>query len=839
MNATFITCPAYHPLVSGRSGWNGPRRTRDTAPLKGEGLPAFRRSFSCSETPIGALVEATALGCYELWCNGERVGHISGEEPVYDELKPGFTDLRERVFTERYDLTPYLKYTNTLVAVVSSGWWQGRIAFDTFGQAPLAFACEVTLHYADGRSECITTDASWECTVAGPTLFADIYDGEYTDARMLHPADDMGLYTWSPAAPYQGYTGKAEPRLGPPVRLRTDLERHAVSAVLWRSIDDNGTTFGAIRPRMKRVGDGCEAVTLRPGEHLTVDLGQNFTGRPRITLSADCGTVVRLMVAEMLNDSGDAARGNDGPTGSVYVENYRSARADITYVARGGGQETHHPLYTFYGFRYVDITADETITLHAVRGEVLTSEMPELGSVTTDHALLDRFIENVSWGRRSNYLSIPTDCPQRDERLGWTADTQLFAGAAAYLSDIRLFMRKWLLDMRDAQKRLDGCYPDVAPDVLGGDFFGRAAWGDAGVIIPSVLYEMYGDTDILREHYPSMEAYMDYLARRGHDKAFSYGDWLAYVETDKQYISDAYYIYDARLMAQYSRILSYKKGDQYEQRALHYEALAETLISAFRSAYVKDGVLTETSQTAYLLALRFRLVDDVTRTACLAALTEDIRARGYMLTTGFIGTALLAPTLSEYGAHDLAYSLLLATHDPSWLYSVEQGATTVWERWNSYTRERGFGDVSMNSFNHYAYGAVVEWLYRTAAGIASDPEDPGFGHLLLAPVPDLRTGAALPAGQTQLRALSAHYDSVVGRIESAWHWQGECFVWRCRIPADVTATIRFPALTNGKPDPTRRTLTINGIAYTVGELCGNNRNGILEFELPAGSYEIF
>ncbi len=840
MKATFIAHPAYTVPVSGQPGWSGPRRTRDTEPPHGEGLPTFRRHFSCARAIAAATVEATALGVWELWCNGARVGRRIGDTIVYDELKPGFTDFHERVFTEQYDLTSYIGAENTLVAVLAPGWWQGRISFGLRRGEPLAFACAVEITYTDGSRETLSTDDTWECTIAGPTLFSDLYDGECTDARMVHPADDGMYYTWAPAVIYDGYHGKVEPRLGPSVRLRPDLERRAASAVLWRNVDDNGTAWGAIRPRMKRVGTGCEAVTLRPGEHLLVDLGQNFAGRPRMTLSANCGTTVTLTVAEMLNDSGDPDRGNDGPAGSVYVENYRSARAHLTYITRGGGQETHHPLYTFYGFRYIDITASETIEIHEVRGEVLTSDMTECGSLTTDHALLNRFIQNVSWGRRSNYLHIPTDCPQRDERLGWTADTHIFAGAAAYLSDIRDFMRKWLLDMRDAQLRRDGSYPDVAPDVLDGWFAGHAAWGDAGIMIPSVLYEMYGDTDIMREHYPSMETYMVYLARTGHDGSnASYGDWLAYEKTDKQYIADAYYIHDARLMAQYSRILSYHRGDYYDVRAAHYDTLAAELTDAWRAKYVHEGILTEHTQTAYLLALRFHLVEGETSKSCLSSLVDDIRARGCMLTTGFIGTGMIAATLTEYGEAQLVYSLLLATHDPSWLYSVLQGATTVWERWNSYTHARGFGDVSMNSFNHYAYGAVVEWLYRTAAGIMTDPENPGYGHLILAPTPDLRRGEDLPDGQTTLARLSAHYDSVAGRIESDWQWQGDRLLWRCTVPDGVTATIRFPALTAGIPDPTRKTLTINDIRYTIGELCGTNHAGTFEFELPGGHYELY
>ncbi len=838
MNASFVVCPAYRVPELGPLGWTGPRRTRDGEARIGEGLPAFRHHFTCRENPLSACIEVTALGVFELFCNGERVGHIHDNHVEYDELKPGSTDFRRRVYTYRYDLAPYLAHENTLVAVVASGWWCGRISFGAFGMEPPAFACEVTLRYTDGE-EIIRTDDTWSCTVAGPTLFADIYDGEYTDARMMHPSDEMNFYSWEPVAVYDGYHGKAEPRLGPPVRLRLDLERHAESAILWRNIDEDGTDYGCIRPRMKRVGEGCEAVTLRPGEHLTVDLGQNFAGRPRITLTGECGTTVRLTVAEMLNTSGERARGDDGARGSVYVENYRSARSDITYIMRGGGQETHHPLYTYYGFRYIDITASETVEIHSVRGEVLTSEMPEIGGISTDNELLNRFIQNVEWGRRSNYLHVPTDCPQRDERLGWTADTHIFAGAAAYMSDIRAFMRKWMVDARDSQEVLDGAYADVIPHVLDNAFAGRAAWGDAPLIIPSVLYEMYGDIETMREHYPAMERYMDYLSRNGYEGGgTAYGDWLAYEKTDKRYVAVAYYAHDARLMEGYSRILSRTPGDAYDRRAAHYHTLREEIGAYFTTRYVQGGHLTETSQTAYVLALAFDLVAGDVRTECERMLVDKIRENGYRLSTGFVGTGLLAATLTKIGEEQLVYSLLLGTEDPSWLYSVVQGATTVWERWNSYTHARGFGDVSMNSFNHYAYGAVTEWLYRTAAGIMTDPENPGFGHLVLAPMPDLRTDEEVPAGQRRLGRLSAYYDSVAGRVESAWHFVGDRFVWRCTVPSEITATIRFPALTDGKLDPARRTLTVNGVDYTIGELCGVSRDGVMEFELPSGRYEI-
>ncbi len=840
MNAAFILDPGYTLPKSDEPGWTGRYRTReDEAPL-GEGLPTFLRRFTCRAGLTKAVMEATALGIFEVWCNGERVGHRTDGGTIYDELKPGSTEFDSRVFSYRYDLMPYLAGENILVAQVSPGWWSGRISFGAFGMGQPCFACEITLTYADGSTERVATDETWQATEAGPTLFADLYDGEQTDARIPHPALCPSAYSWTEVFLCTDYKGKVEPRIGPPVRLRADLRRHAVSAVLWRRIDDDGTTYGCIRPRMKRVGDRCECMTLRAGEHLTVDLGQNFAGVPAITLSAGVGVEVTLTVSEMLNDTGSRERGADGAQGTVYVANYRSARAHIGYITRGGERESYRPMFTYYGFRYVDITAEEDITIHEVTGEVMTSDMDEVGHIETDSPCLNRFISNAEWGRRSNYLHVPTDCPQRDERLGWTADTHIFAGAAAYMSDIRGFMRKWLGDARDAQEKTGGAYPDVIPHVLDSSFAGRAAWSDAGIIVPHVLYEMYGDIDTIREHYASMERYMEYLSQFGYEGGdTAYGDWLAYEPTDKRYVAVCFYAHCARLMEQYSYILSYEPGDFYRGRAEHYQALHKEIVAHFEKRYIQDGMLSETSQTAYVLALHFGLVSGEVYDHCKAALCRKIKENGYKLSTGFLGTAYLVETLAKIGETKLAYSLLLQTEDPSWLYSVKQGATTVWERWNSFTHERGFGDVSMNSFNHYAYGAVVEWLYRTAAGIRTDMENPGFGHIVLAPQPDLRRGEELPRGQQPLRFVRASYDSVVGYIESAWHFEDDTFVWTCTVPADVTASLYFPALTNGMPDPARRTLTVNGVKYTIGELCGVNREGVMEFELPAGTYTIY
>lgn len=835
---TFIICPAYAGQPY-RRPWGTERHSYRDLPETGAGLPTFRFHFRLAEQPRTAVLEIATLGFFDLYCNGARVGVPYDGGTHYDELKGGMTDYRVRTESVRYDLLPYLAQENGLYCILSPGFYAGRISFGVFGLGSPALAAELTLTYADGRTETYGTDTTWETTVAGPTLYADLYDGETIDARLPQPWEPYTPYRWQPAAVYP-YEGAVSPRRNRPIRLRSDLTRGPISAVVWRQTEENGTDYGAIVPRCKRVGADAAHVTLYRGEHLLFDFGQNIVGRPRVVMNAVAGTQCVLRFSEMLNDSGSRARGNDGPRGSLYLANYRTAHALLGYTAAGGQGEVCEPIHTFYGFRYLEIEASETVEILSVTGQVMTADLPETGTVETDDPELDRLFANAVWGRRGNYLHLPTDCPQRDERLGWSGDTQIFFPAAAYLADVRLFAAQWLRDAADSQESLDGAYGDVIPHVLGAENGGNAGWGDAGIIVPDVLLRMYGDTESLREHFNSMERYMDFLARYGEGLGgrTAYGDWLAYEPTEGAYIALAYYAYDASLMQKYCRVLSQGEGDLYDRRAAHYEAVHRRLCDAFTARYVREGHLTETSQTAYLLALRFHLVTGEVQQNTVRALADKIRAADYTLSTGFLGTGILLDTLSEVGRTDLAYSLLLQTRDPSWLYSVRQGATTIWERWNSYTRERGFGNPDMNSFNHYAYGAVVSWMFSTAAGIRPDPESYGFVHPILAPEPDLRPVSDIPSGQRRLCHLRATYDSPYGRIESGWAHEGGDFVYRCSIPQGITATVHFPLVTDCAPDPTRREIRINGLSYTAGELCGERRGATLIFELSGGTYEI-
>ena len=821
-NAKFICNPAArpaprpHPWDHGFRYFSSPEITIEPV----NGLSIFRGDFDLPEGTASVKLSATALGIFDVYVNGHLVGN--------EELKPGWTDYHCRVFEFNYDVTALCVKENVVTAAVSNGWWSGRITMGEYGTREPAFAAAITCLDGEGKELLsFVTDESWQTVIGGRVLFADIWDGEYYDATMPDAHSFPGGYAWKPVTLFEGEVPAIVPHVGEPVRVRPAFFQTPKSAVVWRDVKDNGTKYGEILPLQTRVGDACEAVTLHRGEKLVLDFGQEIVGRPYICVKAPRRARIEVMVAEMLNDSGDETRGNDGPGGSLYMANYRTALARAVYVAAGDGVEEYQPRHAFYGFRYFSITADADVEILAVKGVFVSTDMQETGGIETSNAEVNRFIQNVFWGQRCNYLSVPTDCPQRDERLGWSGDTQMFCGAGTYNANARGFLKKWLGDARDGQRVCDG-YWDVIPVIeklsrSGSTKDAAVAWGDAGIIVPYMLYVKYNDVETLAEHYDSMERYMEYLvSTNGPHKR--YGDWLSYVPTDEDYVCLAYYAYDASLMAKMSRILGK------EERAAHYEALYARIKAEFNEKYVKDGMLTVTTQTACVLALHFGLVDGALRDAVITMLRARIVENDYTLSTGFIGTSLLCITLSEVGMDDLAYSLLLQTRDPSWLYSVRQGATTVWERWNSYTKEKGFGAVNMNSFNHYAYGAVMEWMYAGMAGIKADEDAPGFTHFILSPRPDTRSDAQLPTGQERITRVQAYYDSDAGRIESGWDWREGAFTYSFKIPAGTTARVEFPLL-NGS-----ECVRINDKCFTAEQLGGCVCGGKAIFELGAGEY---
>ncbi len=820
-HAAFITARG-HSCRPAPKTWERQIYNRYDLPFEpGDGILTVKKSFPLGGTLVRAAVRATALGVFELFLNGERIGSRTEEGIVYDELKPGWTDYRFRVLEYTYEITGLCREDNLFVAEVSPGWWSGRISYGAYGYRPCAFRAEIELVYEDGSSERIVTGEDWEAAVCGPVLRADLWDGEYYDARIPHAARCPEAQDWSPAIPFGEFGGVIEPAKPPFVQVREALRRTPCSAVLYSGRRESQGSLGTIGVVLKKTGKSCERGMISDGQAMILDMGQNMVGHPRLVLRAERGTRIEVFFAEMLNDSGDPDRGNDGPKGSLYLSNYRSALARLVYIASGEETECYAPTHAFFGFRYLEIRADRPIQLLSVTGEVMGSALNETGRFACDNPEVNRLYENIVWGMRGNYLSVPTDCPQRDERLGWSGDTQIFCGAASYLADTAAFLRKWLGDARDSQKGCQGGYGDVIPRILGGN--GNAAWGDAGLIVPYRLWLMYGEREILEEHYDSMEEYMRFLAQYGLEGPnTTYGDWLNYDDTDKRYIAVCYYAYDALLMEKISAQLGK------ESRAAFYHELREQILRHFEARYLKDGAPVFTTQTACLLPLSFGMTEGAVRERFIAALREAIERNDYTLSTGFVGTGLLNQTLSSVGLDDLCYDLLLQTKDPSWLYSVRQGATTVWERWNSYTHERGFGDVSMNSFNHYAYGAVAEWFYAGICGIIPDENAPGFRRFFLRPTPDTRT--LLPQGQRHIGAAEASYDSRSGRIESGWKRLGDRFEYRFVIPDGTSAEVGL--FCEGE------SVVINGLSFDAEELSAERRGQRLCFRLGAGVYTI-
>ena len=512
------------------------------------------------------------------------------------------------------------------------------------------------------------------------------------------------------------------------------------------------------------------AVTERtPGVHV-FDLGQNMVGWVRLAVEGERGTTVRLRFAEMLEADG-----------SLHLANLRTARPQETYVLRGDGLEVFEPRFTFHGFRYVEVTGlPQPPTLDTVTGRVVHSDTPWTGRFECSSDMVNRVWHNVTWGQRGNFLSVPTDCPQRDERLGWLADAQVFLPSAVLNMDVAAFITKWGDDILDAQSP-EGAYPDVAPR-LAFERDGAPAWADGGVIIPWTIYQRYGDVRILERHWDAMERYVAYLIRHNPDLLWTarrnndYGDWLSVgADTSREVLATAYLAYDAQLMTRMARVLG--RPD----REAHYRALHRDVVAAFNQAYVGDDAYIEgDTQTAYLLALHLDLLPPDRRARAAERLVADIERHDWHLTTGFAGVALLCPVLTEAGYADVAHRLLLNESFPSWGYSIRHGATTIWERWDGWTEEHGFQTALMNSFNHYSLGSVAQWLYEYVAGIRLDPERPGYEHVVISPTPG------------RLRHAEASFESVRGTIRSAWRQTDDGFHLTVEVPANVTATVVLP-----------------------------------------------
>jgi alpha-L-rhamnosidase len=729
-----------------RASWIGPAWEED--PTTPQPAPMLRATFTVEGEVRAARAYVTSLGLYEVELNGRRVG---------DQLfTPGWTSYDTRLQYQTYDVTDLLQPgANAVGAILADGWYRGYLTWDmrrnVYGDR-LALLFQLQITYADGRVQIVGSDASWKAAT-GPILMADLYNGERYDARLERPG-------WS----------------------RADYDDRAWTGV--RLIEHRKDILIApAGPPVRAIEEITPVAVLRtPAGETVFDMGQNMVGRVRIKVRGAAGTTVTLRHAEVLDRDGN-----------LYTDNLRRAEQAVRYTLRGGADEVYEPRFSFQGFRYVAVEGlPGTPTPETLTGVVIHSDMPPTGSFATSSPLLNQLQHNIAWGQKGNFLDVPTDCPQRDERLGWTGDAQVFARTAAFNMDVAGFFTKWLGDLAADQKP-NGAIPFVIPDVLmrgSAAGIGATGWADAGVVIPWTLYLVYGDTRILERQYASMRAWVGYMRDRAGedliwDGDFHFGDWLAYsteqsdypgATTDKDLIATAYFAYSTSLLQRIARILG--RADDMAR----YAALLEDIKGAFRREFVTtNGRVASNTQTAYALALSFGLMPEGQETEAARRLAQDVRAFRNHLTTGFLGTPLLTHSLSGHGYLDVAYDLLNQDTYPSWLYPVKAGATTIWERWDGIKPDGTFQDAGMNSFNHYAYGAVGEWLYRVVAGLDADPEEPGYKHVRIQPQPG--------GGLTHARAA---LNTMYGPTAAAWEIADGQFRLDVTVPPNARATVRLP-----------------------------------------------
>ncbi len=737
--------PAYWEMgILKPEQWTATWITMENEPEKNGSLPAhyYRNEFESAKKVRSARAYVTSLGLYELYINGQKVG---------DQLfTPGWTSYKTRLQYQTYDVTGMIQQKNAIGAVVGDGWFRGNIGFSTqhnyYGEQ-IALLVQLKIDYTDGTSETITTDKNWKVS-NGPIRESDIYNGETYDAN-------QEMNGWTTTGFNDGNWKEVA------------VLNHSKS-ILIAPQGDPVKAVEEIKP--------IKQITTPKGE-MVLDMGQNMVGWVRLKVQGKKGDVITLKFAEVLDKEGN-----------FYTANLRSAKATDTYILKGNGEEIYEPKFTFHGFRFVMVEGmDRMPEMDQITGVVIHSDMEPTGSFSCSEPLINQLQHNIQWGQKGNFLDVPTDCPQRNERLGWTGDAQVFSSTAAFNFDVAPFYTKWMKDLA-ADQLPTGRVPHVIPDVLSGGG-GSTAWADASVIVPWTTYLAYGDKRILEVQYPSMKGWVEYMkGRAGDDNLWTgdthYGDWLAFATTrsdypgattEKDLIATAYYSYSSGLLAKIAAIIG--KNDE----ARKYAQLSDDIKKAFVNEFVTPaGRLVSNTQTAYCLALSFDLLPDNLVPEAAQYLAEDVKKMGH-LTTGFVGTPLLCKTLSDNGYADLAFMLLNRKEYPSWLYPVTQGATTIWERWDGQKPDGTFQNVGMNSFNHYAYGAIGEWLYTYVAGIQIDPKAPGYKHFILTP----HTGGGLTNA-------TAQYKSLYGQIESAWKIEGNTLIYNVDIPANTTATIKLP-----------------------------------------------
>ncbi|MDR1672605.1 MAG: glycoside hydrolase family 78 protein [Bacteroidales bacterium] len=793
--------------------------------------PMLRKSVNLDKPVKSARLYVTARGAYEFYINGSRVGN--------DYFNPGWTDYRYRIMYNSYDITSMLRQgSNGLGAMLGSGWFSDLNLFtasfvDAYGIRQSLMA-KIIVTFQDGSSQMILTDRTWKCYDTGPVTRNGFQFGEDYDARKEQDNWTTGSFDdskWKPA---------------------TVFERPAANVIIQAHVGI---------PIRNHVTLTAKSVTQPIKGTYVYDLGQNIVGVPRLEgMKGKSGQTVNIRYGEMIYPEIIPTNPVKPYTiemyqkmkGQVYVENYRGAVSIDNYIIRGkAAGETYQPLFTCHGFRYISISGlDAPLPIEQVKGVVLESIGNATSNYTSSNENINRLFENIQWGQRGNFLAVPTDCPQRDERAGWTGDAQVFARAATYFSpEVDQFYTRWLYTMRDDQYR-DGSYASYYP-TMGQPPYGASneatggsmGWMEAGIIVPWQVYQQYGDVGILEQHYNSMKSYMNYLELRSVDgiqPPGGLGDHLAIVPTNNSLTHTAYYAYDAMIMSRVARQLGNRVDEE------RYRKLYQNIKAKFNEKFVNEQGITQApyvpmmrrsatpppsepaagemrpvdTQTSYVVPLQADLFNEKNKPLAVKHLVENIKKNNNTLTTGFIGTPYLNLVLSENGRDDVAYTLFEQTAYPSWIYPVLQGATTMWERWNSYTIENGFGPVEMNSFNHYAYGAIGEWMFSHSLGIQRDDNRPGYKHIILQP----KVGG-------EMTFANGYFESPYGKITSGWEKTATGYIYRVTVPANTTASLNLTASGIDKVTVLKGKEGVGPFRTLTGKVMAELKSGTYEFDV--------
>jgi len=744
--------------------------------------PLMRKEFTLKGNIARATAYITAHGLYEAELNGKRIGDAF--------LTPGWTSYGTRLQYQAYDVTGLLKSgANAIGVMLGSGWYRGNIGFRNsinFYGRDIALLCQIDITYSDGAIESIITDGSWKSST-GAVRYSEIYHGEIYDARLEKkgwtlPGYDDGSWDGVKTAVHD-------------MNLLIGTQNELVK---------KHETFAPVK------------ILQTPGGDQVIDFGQNLVGWVRMKVTGNAGDSVILSHAEVLDREGN-----------FYITNLRSAKARDIYVLKGQGEEFFEPRFTWHGFRYLKVEGyPGKLRPEDFNAVALYSAMKPTGSFMTSDSLINLLQHNIQWGQKGNFLDVPTDCPQRDERLGWTGDAQAFSRTAAFNMNVNSFFAKWLKDVEADQ--VEGKVPHVVPNVLGQRSVNSTGWSDVATIAPWNMYLVYGDRQLLEQQYVSMKSYVESIRSTALEdlwnSGFHYGDWLFYrpdddnsgmaAVTDKYLIAQCFYAHSVQLLINAAKVL------EMTEDAAFYSKLLERIKEAFMREYVTpNGRLVSGTQTAYVLALNFDMLPETLRKQAADRLVANIKSYGH-LTTGFLGTPYLCHVLSRFGHTELAFELLLRKQYPSWLYPVTMGATTIWERWDGQKPDGTFQNPRMNSFNHYAYGAIGDWMYRVMAGLDTREEAPGYKHSIIRP--------HIGGGFTH---VSASLDTYYGKLSSEWRIEDGKLTLDVEIPANTTATVYIPAddqdsiLEGGRPMTQVKEIKIAG-----------REDGFMVVKLGSGSY---